>query len=227
MRFLLLVSMLFTTVLVHGQGRVFYTGALPEFAVSRAMGAQFGVTAKVESMHGAYRQSSELSGRWQHIHERTDIQLFVINKINPFWRLSVGYQHRFLGGGGLVYRTIQQIAAVQQNTGYRLGHRFRTDQTFSAPETPEFRFRYRLSAEVALEGQSVDPREFYLKFSEELIYSNQGGKSGLENRLVAVLGHNFSRTFKLETGLDYRTDRFLDGDFHQRLWLKIGLFLNI
>lgn len=227
MRTLLFCLAVFCVFAVHAQERVLYTGLLPEMALSGALGEDFEFTTKVQSMHGAYYQSATEQGRWQHIHERTDLQLFLTHRLNPFWKITGGYQIRFEGAGGITHRSIQQLAAVQRKRGYRLGHRFRADQTFRSDEETEYRLRYRLSAEVALQGLSVDPSEWYLKVSDEVLFAYQADTPGLENRIVAVIGRNFSRAYKLEAGFDYRTDRFLDNDFRQRLWLSVGLYINL
>ncbi|MCA1751407.1 MAG: DUF2490 domain-containing protein, partial [Flavobacteriales bacterium] len=92
---------------------------------------------------------------------------------------------------------------------------------------PEFRLRYRLVAELPLEGYRIDPGEWYFITSNEPIFGVRGGTFSIENRLMGSLGHYFSNRQKLEGGIDYRTDSFLDGGLRQRFWFKVGWFVNI
>ncbi len=225
---LLLGALLCLSIRTLAQDKVFYSGFFPEAAVTGSVSQQVQLTFKIESQHGSYDTRQVEGERWEYFHDRTDLQGFVALKINPFWKVSGGYQYRLEGGDGAnSHRSIQQIAYVQRLLRSRLGHRLRADQTYHPTEVTEFRLRYRLSVEIPLTGQSVDPGEFYLLLSNELIYSYQEGESEVENRLVSSLGHYFGTKAKLEAGLDYRTDRYIAEGFRQRLWLKVGAYLSI
>lgn len=228
MRSLLLSTLLCLSVPALAQENVFYSGFFPEAAVTNSVSEGWQLTFKVESQHGSYDARQAEGERWEYFHDRTDLQGFVALKINPFWKVSGGYQYRLEGGDGAnSHRSIQQVAYVQRRLRSRLGHRLRADQTYHPAEATAFRIRYRPSLEIPLSGQSLEPGEFYLLLSNELIYSYQAGNSELENRLVSSLGHYFSKQAKLEAGLDYRTDRYIAEGFRQRLWFKVGAYLNI
>ena len=213
---------------LQAQERVFYTGLFPEAAVSGSVSRNWSVTFKVESQHGSFDTRQTEGERWEYFHDRTDLQGFVARSLNPFWKLSAGYQYRLQGGDDAnTHRSIQQVALVQRLRRVRLGHRMRTDQTYYPQDATEWRGRYRLSAEIPLSGDVLDPGELYCLLSEELIYSHQGGSNEVESRLVSSLGRYFSEKSKLEIGLDYRTDRYIAEGFRQRLWLKVGYFLNL
>ena len=225
---LLLVLLLLGWATSGQAQQVFYTGFFPEAALTGSLNDQWQLTFKVESQHGSYDTRQAEGERWEYFHDRTDLQGFVALKLNPFWKVSGGYQYRLEGGDGAnSHRSIQQVAYVQRLLRSRLGHRLRADQTYHPTEATEFRLRYRLSVEIPLIGQSLNPGEFYLLLSDELIYSYQEGKSEVENRLVGSLGHYFSAKVKLEAGLDYRTDRYIAEGFRQRLWFKVGAYLSI
>src|SRR3546814_11063084 len=68
-----------------------------------------------------------------------------------------------------IHRFIQQLSIAQNALGLRIGHRFRTDQTFEKESATRYRLRYRLSAEKALNGQNVDPGELYLVANNEYL----------------------------------------------------------
>ena len=210
------------------QENVVYTGFFPEAALTGSVSDQVQLTFKVESQHRGYDNRATEGERWVYFHYRTDLQGFAALSLNPFWKVSVGYQYRLEGGDGAnTHRSIQQIAYVQRLMRSRLGHRLRTDQTYHPDEAVELRARYRLSVEIPLVGESLDPGEFYLLLSGEVIYGYQGGDSEIENRLVSSLGHYFSKQAKLEAGLDYRTDRYLAPGFRTRLWLKVGGYFSL
>lgn len=227
MRGLLLSVLIALCFGASAQEKVFFTGFFPEASLSGSVSDRVQLTFKVESQHRGYDDRAAEGERWEYFHYRTDLQGFVATSLNPFWKVSVGYQYRLEGGGANTHRSIQQVAFVQRLMRSRLGHRLRTDQTYHPTEATEFRARYRLSIEIPLAGQSLDPGEFYLLLSDEVIYGYQGDSGEIENRLVGSLGHYFSQQAKLEGGLDYRTDRYIAEGFRTRLWFKVGAYFSI
>ena len=228
MKWLLLSALMHFSLRASAQENVVYTGFFPEAALTGSVSDRLQFTFKVESQHRGFDNRASAGERWKHFHYRTDLQGFVALSLNPFWKVSGGYQYRLEGGDGAnTHRSIQQIAYIQRLMRSRLGHRLRTDQTYHPGEAAELRARYRLSVEIPLVGQSLDPGEFYLLLSGEVIYGFQGGDSEIENRLVGSLGHYFSKQAKLEVGPDYRTDRYLASGFRTRLWLKVGGYFNL
>ena len=228
MRWLLLSALMGFSWSARAQENVTYIGFFPEAALTGSVSDRVQLTFKVESQHRSYDNRVADGERWEYFHYRTDLQGFVALSLNPFWKVSGGYQYRIEGGDGAnTHRFIQQIAYVQRLRRSRLGHRLRTDQTYHPSEAVELRARYRLSVEIPLAGQSLDPGEFYLLLSGEVIYGYQGGNSEIENRLVGSLGHYFSKQAKLEAGLDYRTDRYIAEGFRTRLWFKVGGYFSL
>ncbi len=227
MKWLLLSALLCPSLCALSQN-VVYTGFFPEVALTGSVSDRVQLTFKVESQHRSYDNRASVGERWEYFHYRTDLQGFVALSLNPFWKVSGGYQYRLEGGSGAnTHRSIQQIAYVQGLRRFRLGHRLRTDQTYHPDEAVELRARYRLSVEIPLVGESLDPGEFYLLLSGEVIYGYQGGDSEIENRLVGSLGRYFSKRAKLEVGPDYRTDRYIAEGFRTRLWLKVGGYFSL
>lgn len=90
----------------------------------------------------------------------------------------------------------------------------------------EFRFRYRLAAEIPLSGTTLEPRENYLVVSNEPIFSHQSGDFEIENRFVLTVGRLLSADQKFEVSVDYRTDKYIQDGFRHRLWLKLGYFVS-
>lgn len=116
---------------------------------------------------------------------------------------------------------------MQKLSGFRLAHRFLFDQTFSASEEPEFRLRYRITSELPLNGESVDPGEYYLKINNEYINSLQAMEYDLEIRLIPLIGYDISERFKIETGLDYRVNSFLTNNTRHSYWMTLNFFIEI
>jgi len=91
----------------------------------------------------------------------------------------------------------------------------------------EFRLRYRLSAEIPLNGQSADPKEFYIKINNEYLNSIKENKYDLELRLVPLLGYAVNQNNKLEVGMDYRVRSFLFSPSRHNTWLSFNWFIEL
>lgn len=155
----------------------------------------------------------------------TDLSLIAAKKVGLNSRIAGGYLARFRNNE-IIHRIIQQYSIVQKLTNFRLAHRFASDQTFSLNESPEFRFRYRLTSEIPLNGQSVDPNEFYLKISNELLNNFQNSEYDLEIRIVPLIGYDITDDNKIEFGLDYRVNSFLNNNTNHRFGLSINWFIE-
>ena len=227
-RLLTIVSLFLLGKSAAAQDKVFYGGLFPEMAVSHSITKKTQVTFKVESQHIQFDDRNPEDSRWKYAHYRTDLQGFVARKFNPFLKVSIGYQYRVEGDGPDHHRAIQQIAFVQNSQRIRFAHRIRTDQTFSTGnEDQEYRIRYRFSTDIPLSGQTLDPNEFYFLTSNEIIFGVKGNSGEIENRLVGSLGYFFGQKAKLEAGLDWRIDKIIAEGLRNRLWFKVGCFLNI
>lgn len=212
---------------IYAQERVLYGGFFPEMALSHSFTEKYSSTFKIESQHITFNNEDSEPNTWRYAQSLTDFQLFGGLKLSPFWKTALGYQYRVESEAFNSHRFIQQVAFVQNSRAVRFGHRVRTDQTFEPEVDMEFRIRYRFSSEIPMEGLTLDPQEFYLILSDEIIYSIQSWESEIENRLVGSLGYFFSKKSKLEAGLDWRIDRLVAPGIRNRLWFKVGYFLNI
>ena len=124
----------------------------------------------------------------------------------------------------LVHRLIQQLSFTKNYTGFKLSHRFRADQTFHEQISTQYRFRYRLASEIALDGLNVDPKEFYLKINNEYLNILRDGVYDLEIRLTPFLGYKFTDSQKLEIGIDYRFKSFIRDTVLHQFWLGINWY---
>lgn len=212
---------------VQGQNHFHQGGIFPELAISYRVSGKWKLTGKVESQHGVLSYQKDVVSETRYFHDRTDLQLFGEYRLSPFLSVSGGYQYRLEGEGGTNnHRLIQQISIVRKKRAYRLGHRIRTDQTFEEGSAFQFRFRYRLSFEVPLQGTKLDPGEWYLLASGEPIIAIDDTPLEIENRLVLSFGRMINTRQKIETGFDYRIDRFIKDAGRSRWWWKTGWFVS-
>jgi len=168
---------------------------------------------------------SELESAWDPGYALTDFILLGSRKVGLAHSVAAGYVFRWRPGDN-AHRSVQQFTFVQPHTGVRLAHRIGTDQTFSELEPPVFRVRYRLVAEWPLSGQELDPREPYIKLGNEYLQAWQAGSGDLEIRAIPTLGYAFTDNSKLELGLDYRVNGFVQGAAEQTLWTALQWFLT-
>lgn len=201
----------------------FFTGLFPETAITKRLENGRSLTFKIEHQQIAYDREADAGAQFTRY--RTDWMAFYGARISHSNSVAFGVFHRVQDGAN-ANRLIQQFASVMRLRTMRLAHRVRTDQTFTDGEDPELRLRYRLAAEFPLSGTTLEPGENYIVASNEPIVSVQSGDFEIENRLVLTLGRLLSRDQKLEVSVDYRTDKYIQEGFRQRLWLKIGYFFS-
>ena len=156
----------------------------------------------------------------------TDIALLAAKKIDLDKSIAFGYLAR-IRQGKMVQRSIQQLIWTQELEVIKLGHRLSADQTYEDGADTEFRLRYRISTLVPTSGRSVDPGEFYWKFNNEYLNSWEGSDYDLEVRMAPYLGFKFSESNKLELGLDYRLDSFINNSSRHRFWTAINWYLTL
>lgn len=212
-----LLALLLSSALA-AQNRV---GILPQINLNVSLPGDWRGNVKLESRQ-IFHESDEPGYRC----ERTDLAFMITRKTTagPSW--GAGYLVR-LEDGAFIHRTTQQYSAVSRYTAFRLGHRLVADQTFRPEQPVEYRFRYRASSDFPLQGQSVDPGEFYLKVSNEYLGSFEGPDFDLEIRGLGALGLNLTDNNKLEFGLDYRVNAFLTSPARHNFWGYLGWFLSI
>lgn len=158
-------------------------------------------------------------------YERSDLEMVLSKKLSPLYSVGAGYLIR-LEDGIVTHRFIQQFSIAQSLLGMRVGHRFRTDETFEGSESTKYRLRYRIGMEKPLNGQEVDPGEFYLEFNNEYLQSLQNKDYDLEVRVLAAVGFNFSDMNKLALGVDYRVEKIFSKSNKQLAWLNAAWYIS-
>ncbi|MCB0629165.1 MAG: DUF2490 domain-containing protein [Saprospiraceae bacterium] len=156
--------------------------------------------ARLDLGKGVFSSYSEIGFEYQFM----DVAFQLSRKVGLNNALAGGYFLRFQRSGDLTHRFIQQFTIVRKYETFRLAHRLMTDQTLRSGRAMTFRARYRIAADMALSGQTVDPGEFYLKINHEYLGRFQGPDFDLEVRLGPALGYAITDGNKFEWAFDYR-----------------------
>lgn len=221
-RLIFLHILAFMTHFVVAQN-TYIIGFLPQVNTEISFSDRWKLNTKLEARQiiteGHSKNLFNGAGRY----ERTDLEMIVNRNLGAQSAVGLGYLIR-LEEGKFIHRFIQQYSVVQKFTSFRLAHRFRTDETFENDEYSIVRARYRASLEKPLNGQSVDPKEFYLKLNNEYLLVLEDAIFNLEIRGLAVLGYSFSNKNKMECGFDYRASELISTDNEQQLWFNLGWY---
>ena len=202
------------------------SGTLIQLNVNFSLPKNLKLNTKLESRQIFSEKETDKMRSGQVRNERTDFHVILTKKLSADNSIGGGYLVR-LQDGDFVHRLIQQFNHVRKLEVVSLAHRVVLDETFSKDEPVELRLRYRLSAEKALNGRSVDPREFYLKLNNEYLGIFGSGSPDLEIRASAALGYDVSDTNKIEFGLEYRVNEFYTAAKAQQFWVTIAWYLSV
>jgi hypothetical protein len=66
-----------------------------------------------------------------------------------------------------------------------------------------------------------------MQLNNEYLNSIHYGAYILEIRFVPLIGYDFTDRFRIETGLDYRVDSFINNITDQSYWMTFNIFLEI
>lgn len=227
MRKFLLLTLLELFFLSGTAQSTYRAGYLPGFNLNQKLKNDWGLNYKIEGRAVASRGTLEAPNPYQFDYSLTDLSVLGSRKMGLNSKFAAGYLLR-VSDGAPRHRLIQQYTIVKRYTGWRLAQRLASDQTFGAGEDLSIRFRYRLSTDLPLNGQTVDEHEFYFKINHEYLLEFESGAEDLEIRLIPYLGYLIDERNKIELGLDYRLNGLLLERPHQHtLWLAINWFLTI
>ncbi|KAA0993484.1 DUF2490 domain-containing protein [Dyadobacter aurulentus] len=202
------------------------TGTIPQINVNIRLADKWKLNTKLETRQIFFEKQPEVAKSRRLRYERTDLSMLVTRKVSADNSLGGGYLVR-LEDRRFTHRLIQQFSNVKNLEVLSLAHRIVTDETFSPGEAPEFRLRYRLGLERPLNGQQIDPKEFYGKFNNEYLGLWADGEADLEIRGLLALGYNATDDNKIELGVEYRVNDFNKSINAQQFWLTIGWFVSI
>jgi hypothetical protein len=199
---------------------------LPSLNLNKKLPKDWSVNFKAESGHRLSNGNFNSKIDFDYDYLLTDLSLIFAKKIGINASVAGGYLIR-INNENISNRAIQQISFIKRYPAFRLSHRISADQTFRAESNTEFRFRYRLSSEIPLEGQTLDPKEFFIKTNNEYLNSFHGETYDLEVRIAGFLGYAFSPKSKFEFGLDYRIDSFIENNTRNRIWLGLNFYQSL
>lgn len=192
-------------------------GTMPSLNLNKKLARDWSLNLKWES-----RQIQGAETRdWRY--QLSDLAFAVGKKTSIEASAALGLLLR-IEGDERIYRSFQQWTKVKRYPRFKLSHRLMTDQTFRTDI--EYRLRYRASAEIPLQGQSLDAQEYFLKLSNEYVNAWEARNYDLEIRMLGFLGYAFNSKSKLELGLDYRREGFLNQSDRQRIWTGVNWYLS-
>lgn len=195
-------------------------GLLPSVNINKKLPKDWSVVFKGESRQSIFKDDFKFE------YLLTDLSLTASKKVGVRTTIAFGYLIR-IEDESITNRLIQQISIVRRYPSITFAHRFSADQSFEKGNSPEFRFRYRISSELPLSGQTLDPKEFFIKLNNEYLNSFQGEDYDLEVRCGFFVGYAFTPTTKLEIGADYRADSFIEGNTRNRFWIGLNFYQSI
>lgn len=220
-----LLVLFLSPLLCHAQS-AYQIGALPAINFNYKLKNNWSINFKVESRQSFQRGVFNLVDEPKYEYVLTDYSLLLAKKIGLSARIAGGYLLR-LRGGKLVHRFIQQYSITRRFKGLRFAHRLVTDQTFSDVGATEYRLRYRLATEIPLNGRTADVKEFYVKINNEYLNSIESDIYDLEIRFVPLLGYTLTKNNRLELGVDYRLNSFVNGTTLHRFWVCANWYIAI
>ncbi len=201
-------------------------GILPAININKKLKNDWKLNFKTESRQAFEEGFFQDKNTFDYNYILTDFALLGSRKVGFQKTVALGYLLRFREGQ-IFHRTIQQFIIKKKYTDFQLAHRISTDQTFAQEEPTEYRFRYRISSEIPLSGQSLDPREFYLKMNHEYLNAFEASEYDLEIRFVPLLGYAFTNKNKVELGLDYRLGAFINNAAENSFWGTINWYISL
>lgn len=215
MKQFVLLFLFFVTFCVNAQSN-FSSGWLPKATISTKISDNFKWVNSLEARESLYNQKLEFK------HTLIDASSVISYKFNGNKSLNGGYVIRF-SEKNTAHRLLLHYNYIKGFENFKLANRLGFESFFTRKHQPKFRVRYRATFQKALQGQRIDPKEFYTKIANEYLY--QITKEDLEIRFVPYLGYQLSKTEKLEFGIEYRASKFINTTTSSKLWLRTSWYI--
>jgi hypothetical protein len=123
-------------------------------------------------------------------------------------------------------RFTQQYNYAYRPHVIRFGHRFRSEQRITTANTVH-RFRYRFTIDFPLSGEKLDVGEpYFVANVESLLSVVKATAPQIDQRFTSQIGWQFSKTFKFQTGLEYRFENF-NQDTQEILFVLTSLIFQL
>ncbi|CAM1358969.1 conserved exported hypothetical protein [Tenacibaculum litopenaei] len=194
------------------------SGWLPKVVLTKKINSQLKWVQSVEAREQWYKDD------WKLAHRLVDVSTLVSIKSGYNRSVNVGYILRFKAGER-IHRTVQHYNIVTGVQHWKLAHRIGFEQFFQSGKRPQYRARYRLGAQRALSGEKLDPKEWYVKLTNEYLY--QFNKRDFELRVSPYVGYLINPNNKLEFGVDYRYAHLFEPAQAHSLWFRTTWYITI
>jgi len=162
--------------------------------------------------------------------DRMEIKPFLTYALFNQRKLSLGYMFRsidpFEDYRGVEHRITQQFAFLSNIRNYRIAHRIKIEERIFK-EDFILRLRYRFSYDQPLQGESLDPGEWYALLSNEFVLSFSNGEEDWQNRLAFGFGKFFKSKEKLQFSLTHRYSDLLTTTTNQILQFKSVYYFSL
>ena len=155
----------------------------------------------------------------------SDVSLLGSKKVGLNNRIVFGATLRF--DKDIKKRLTQQFIWFKNYNHIDVTHRFTTDETFSSKNSQVYRLRYRLGLSIPLNGNTLNPKEWYFKYSNEVLNQFQSNNYDLEFRISPALGFNFANQNKVELTTEYRISQFLNNDVGHQFFAVINYYISL
>jgi len=100
-----------------------------------------------------------------------------------------------------------------------------TDITGIASITLKNQYKINTGYTLRIREDQLFHREFYLKLGNEYVWALTKENFDIEIRLIPQLGYELNKNNKIEFGLDYRLNDFLENQASNSFWLKFNWFV--
>lgn len=194
----------------------FDAGFLPKVILSKKLSYKTKWINSIESRSILYDDIYKLK------HSLIDYSSIISLKTELNQTFNFGYIVRFIDNS-IIHRTFQHYNFVSKFQNLKIGNRIAFEQFYQKETKFSFRTRYRFSFEKSLNGERVDVKEFYLKFSNEYLYDFYD----LEIRFSPYLGFKASKKDRIEIGLDYRIGEIIVSGSDHNLWFRTTWYISI
>ena len=145
-------------------------------------------------------------------------------------KLSLGYMYRTVDPlepeSGWEHRITQQFAFITNFGGYRLGNKFRIEQRIRSSDYLT-RLRYAISNDFPLQGENLDPKEFYLIAGNELVYAFNSIGDELENRFSAGIGRLIKNGQKIQFSVVSRNSDLISKERDHIIQFESVYYFNL
>ncbi|MCF2502171.1 DUF2490 domain-containing protein [Dyadobacter sp. CY107] len=206
--------------------QTYRAGTTTQFNVNYKVGKALKLNTKFESRQILSQKEMDKSPNHRFQYERTDLTLLLTTKLSINNIIGGGYMIR-LEDNTYYHRIIQQFNNVRKFEWFSVAHRVLADETFTNHGLSNFRISYRIGIQKPLNGQYIDPKEFYAKVNNDFLGTWSRDESDFEIGILPTLGYTATANNKIELGVDYRVNELRKDSITQQFWVTLGWFISI